>query len=226
MPAEISLVIPTLNAADDLPGCVETLMEGLAAGLIRELIVTDGGSQDATCEFAEAAGAQLIHGPASRGGQLQRGCAAAKGNWLLVLHADTQLEAGWSRVVSQHLRDGGGRPAYFRLRFRARGAMARVVAAWANLRSRVFGLPYGDQALLIRRSDYAAAGGYPDQELMEDIAFVRRLNGLVELPACAQTSAVRYQQQGWLRRGGRNLLLQGRYILGADPGDLARSYKK
>jgi len=104
--------------------------------------------------------------------------------------------------------------------------MARVVAAWANLRSRVFGLPYGDQALLIRRSDYAAAGGYPDQELMEDIAFVRRLNGLVELPACAHTSAARYQQQGWLRRGGRNLLLQGRYILGADPGDLARSYKK
>lgn len=226
MPAEISLVIPTLNAADELPGCLETLMEGLAMGLIRELIVTDGGSQDATCKIADAAGARFIQGAASRGGQLQRGCAVAKGNWLLVLHADTQLEAGWSQVVSRHLRDGGGAPAYFRLSFRAKGVMPRLVAGWANLRSKVFGLPYGDQALLIRRGDYDAAGGYKDQVLMEDVALVQRLDRLIELPAHALTSASRYQQQGWLRRGGRNLILLLRYTLGAQPDALARSYNK
>ena len=226
MPAEISLVIPTLNAADELPECLEALMEGLATGLIRELIITDGGSQDATDKIADAAGAQFIQGPASRGGQLQRGCEQAKGNWLLVLHADTQLEAGWSKVVLQYMRDGGGRPAYFKLRFRASGVMPRVVAGWANLRSRLFGLPYGDQALLIQRRDYNATGGYRDQALMEDVAMVRRLNGLQELPAHAQTSATRYQQQGWLRRGGRNLFLLLRYALGARPEALARSYGK
>lgn len=224
MPAEISLVIPTLNAAEDLPACLESLMEGLAAGLIRELVITDGGSRDATGQIAEAAGAKLLHGPASRGGQLQRGCAAAKGNWLLVLHADTQLEAGWSQVVSRHLREGGGRPGYFRLRFRASGVMPGLVAGWANWRSRLFGLPFGDQALLIRREEYEAAGGYRDQPLMEDVALVRCLSALVALPACALTSAVRYQQQGWLRRGARNLLLQLRYALGARPEALARSY--
>ncbi|NRB18083.1 MAG: glycosyltransferase [Rhodobacteraceae bacterium] len=224
MPAEISLVIPTLNAAEDLPACLESLMEGLAAGLIRELVISDGGSLDATGQIAEAAGARLHHGPASRGGQLQRGCAAAKGNWLLVLHADTQLEQGWSQVVSRHLRDGGGRPAYFRLRFRASGVMPGLVAGWANWRSRLFGLPFGDQALLIRREDYEAAGGYRDQPLMEDLALVRCLSDLVELPANALTCAARYQQQGWLRRGTRNLLMQLRYGLGARPEALARSY--
>jgi len=226
MPAEISIVIPTLNAEAELPTCLEALMEGLVPGLIRELVITDGGSQDATQRIAESAGAQLIHGPASRGGQLQRGCTAARGDWLLVLHADTQLEPGWSAVVSRHLQQGQDRAAYFRLGFRARGVMPFVVAGWANLRSGLFGLPYGDQALLIRRSDYEAAGGYPDQPLMEDVALVRRLRGLTQLPICALTSATRYQQQGWLRRGAKNLWLLVRYFSGAKPETLARSYGK
>ncbi|PCJ05254.1 MAG: glycosyl transferase [Rhodobacteraceae bacterium] len=226
MPAEISIVIPTLNVDAELPGCLEALMEGLAAGLIRELVISDGGSQDATLQIAEAAGARVVEGPASRGGQLRRGCAEARGNWLLVLHADTQLAPGWSQVVSQHVQHGQGRPAYFKLGFRASGVMPGLVAGWANLRSRVFGLPYGDQALLIRRSMYDAAGGYPDQVLMEDVALVRRLRGLVMLPARALTSAQRYQQQGWLRRGARNLWLLLRYFAGASPDTLARSYGK
>lgn len=226
MPAEISIVIPTLNAEPELPGCLGALMEGLAAGLIRELVISDGGSQDATVQIAEGAGARLITGPASRGAQLRRGCDVARGNWLLVLHGDTQLAVGWSAVVSQHLEQGQGRPAYFRLRFRASGVMPRLVAGWANLRAALFGLPYGDQALLIRRSEYDAAGGYPDQALMEDVALVRRLRGLVELPTDALTSAARYQQQGWFRRGLRNLWILARYFMGANPEALARSYSK
>jgi len=226
MPAEISIVIPTLNAEPELPGCLAALMEGLAAGLIRELVISDGGSQDATVQIAEGAGARLITGPASRGAQLRRGCDAARGNWLLVLHGDTQLAVGWSAVVSQHLEQGQGRPAYFRLRFRASGVMPRLVAGCANLRAALFGLPYGDQALLIRRSEYDAAGGYPDQALMEDVALVRRLRGLVELSTDALTSAARYQQQGWFRRGLRNLWILARYFMGVNPEALARSYSK
>jgi len=226
MPAEISIVIPTLNAEAELPGCLEALMEGLVDGLIREVVITDGGSQDATQRIAESAGARLVRGPASRGGQLQHGCAVACGDWLLVLHADTQLEPGWSAVVSHHLQQGQGRPAYFRLEFRARGVMPCVVASWANLRARLFGMPYGDQALLIRRSDYDAVGGYPDQPLMEDVALVRRMHGLTELPIRALTSAARYQQQGWIRQGTRNLWLLARYFAGAKPEALAHAYRK
>ncbi|MDE4131817.1 TIGR04283 family arsenosugar biosynthesis glycosyltransferase [Phaeobacter sp. QD34_3] len=226
MPAPISIVIPTLNCEGELPKCLEALMEGLSAGLIRELIVTDGGSTDQTCAMARQVGAEVLTGPPSRGGQLRRGCQAAAGEWLLILHADSRLMPGWSEVVAQHLEEGQGRPAYFRLAFRALGIRPALVAGWANLRSRLFGLPYGDQGLLIRRGDYDASGGYPDQPLMEDVALVRRLKGLVELPATAGTSALRYQHQGWLRRGARNLLLLTRYALGADPERLARAYRK
>ncbi|AHD00241.1 TIGR04283 family arsenosugar biosynthesis glycosyltransferase [Leisingera methylohalidivorans] len=226
MPAPVSIIIPTLNASGELPAALEHLMEGLAAGLIRELVVSDGGSNDETRAIAHSAGAEWISGAASRGGQLRRGCAAARGSWLLVLHADTHMEPGWAAAVAQHLQDGQGRPAYFRLRFRAKGLMPALVAGWANLRSRLFGLPYGDQALLIRRDMYEAAGGYPDQPLMEDVALVRRLTGLTALPCAALTSAARYQRAGWLRRGGRNLWTLMRYFLGVKPERLAKAYSK
>jgi len=227
VPAPISVIIPTLDAEGELPGCLATLGEGLVAGLIRELVVSDGGSSDATRDIAEAAGAVVVTGPPSRGGQLRRGVAAARGGWLLVLHADTQLAPGWTRAVADHLERPGARPAYFRLTFRARGAMPALVAGWANLRARLFALPYGDQGLLLRRTAYDRAGGYPDQKLMEDVALVRALGRpLVALPAEARTSAARYQRTGWLRRGARNLWTLLRYVMGADPADLAARYRR
>lgn len=227
MPAEISIIIPTLNAEEHLPACLAALMEGLSAGLIRELIVTDGDSTDATCRIADAAGAVIATGPASRGGQLRRGVAQARGRWLLVLHADTQLEPGWAATVGEHLSNGQGASAYFRLAFRARGVMPSWFAGWANLRSYVFGLPYGDQGLLVLRANYDRAGGYPDQPLMEDVALVRALpRPLVVLSARAFTGAERYRRSGWLRRGATNLLTLARYFLGADPKTLAASYRR
>ena len=224
MPAPISIVIPTLNAADELPDCLQALMEGLQSGLIRDLVVSDGGSTDLTTSVAEAAGARIVTGPASRGGQLRRGCAAASGDWLLVLHADTVLQSGWSDEVADHLVTRT--PAAFRLAFRARGFAPAWVAGWANLRSRLFGLPYGDQGLLLHRDTYRAAGGYPDQPLMEDVAMVRALPRVTLLRSRATTGAERYQRAGWLRRGARNLWTLCRYYLGADPERLARSYRR
>lgn len=227
MPAEISIIIPTLDAEKGLPRCLEALMEGLPAGLIREVIVTDGGSGDATCRIAEAAGATVVSGPASRGGQLRRGCAAARGRWLLILHADTVLEPGWAEAVADHIGSADAGPAYFRLAFRASGPMPALVAGWANLRSRLFGLPYGDQGLLLSRRDHDAAGGYPDQPLMEDVALVRALERRpVALPVRALTSAERYRKAGWIRRGARNLWTLARYCMGVDPARLARSYQR
>ncbi|WP_170426518.1 TIGR04283 family arsenosugar biosynthesis glycosyltransferase [Ruegeria arenilitoris] len=224
MPAPISIVIPTLNAGDSLPATLGALMEGLHAGLIRELIVSDGGSTDQTVEIADEAGAEIVTGPPSRGGQLAQGCAAAKGEWLLVLHADTVLQEGWSKSVGDHLSTGA--PAAFRLSFRASGFAPAWVAGWANLRSRLFGLPYGDQGLLIPRAMYQKVGGYRDQPLMEDVALVRRLRGITLLPSRAFTSADRYQRAGWLRRGARNLWTLTRYFLGADPERLAQAYRR
>lgn len=223
MRAKLSIVIPTLNAAGALPLCLNALGPGLEAGMIREVVFSDGGSQDQTLEIADMAGAVVVKGVASRGGQLRRGVAATKGEWVLVLHADSVLPDGWPSVVAAQMNEG--RPAAFRLRFDAKGIAPRLVAGWANLRSRLFHLPYGDQGLLISRRDYDAAGGYPDMPLMEDVALSRRLGRrLVLLPVAITTSAEKYKKDGWLRRGARNLTLLSRYLLGADPAGLAKRY--
>lgn len=224
MRAPISVIIPTLNAGDALPACLMALGEGLQEGLIRELIISDGGSDDSTLKTAQAAGAEIVTGPPSRGGQLRRGAAMAQGDWLLFLHADTQLAQGWTASVLAHL--PSDTPAAFRLAFDSRHPMARVTAAWANLRSRAFNLPYGDQGLLLPRTLYDKAGGYPDQPLMEDVALARTLGPITLLPATALTSADRYQRDGWLRRGIRNLLTLIRYATGTSPETLAKTYQK
>ncbi|MDP3338726.1 glycosyltransferase [Frigidibacter sp.] len=228
MRAPISIVIPTLNAAAELGPCLAALTEGLQAGLIRELIVSDGGSGDGTLALAEAAGAVVVSGAPGRGAQVARGVAAAGGAWLLILHADTRLAPGWSAAVSAHLAGPSagdlGRAGWFRLRFRGGGVPGRIVAGWANLRARL-GLPYGDQGLLVPAALLARVGGYPALPLMEDVAVARLLRGqMAPLASVAETSAARYLAEGWLRRGARNLWLLARYLAGADPARLAREY--
>ncbi|NDR59132.1 TIGR04283 family arsenosugar biosynthesis glycosyltransferase [Aliiruegeria sabulilitoris] len=226
MPAPLSVIIPTLNAAPKVAGLLSDLMGGVAAGLVREVIVSDGGSSDDIEDLAEAVGAEFLSGPAGRGGQLVRGVAAARGDWVLVLHADSELPEGWSNLVQAAMAD----PAHahvFRLGFRERGMAARIVAGWANLRTWLFRLPYGDQGMLISRALYTEIGGYRDIPLMEDVALARALKGRFDmLPAVLTTSAERYCAEGWLRRGGRNLLTLIRYLAGTDPEKLERGYSR
>lgn len=226
MRAPISVIIPTLNATPQLRATLLSLMEGLESGLIREVILSDGGSTDGIERMTDFVGADLVLGPAGRGGQLKRGVARAKGEWVLVLHADTWLPEGWAGEALAHLGHHPDHALAFSLAFRdAAGVMPRLTAGWANLRSRVFDLPYGDQGLLISRKLYEKIGGYHDVPLMEDVDLVRRLKGRIRLsPLSVQTDPTRYQTSGWLRQGSRNLLRLIRYRLGADPHRLFRAY--
>ncbi len=223
MAAKLSVVIPTLNAEAGLTRSLPALAEGLTAGLIRDLVISDAGSTDETLQIADAAGAVVVSGAASRGGQLRRGAEAGRGEWFLFLHADTVLSPGWSDAVFAHVPKD--RPGWFSLKFDHASLPSRMVAGWANLRARVFALPYGDQGLLISRAEYERVGGFPDQPLMEDVAMARALGRrLMPLPITATTSADKYLRDGWLRRGTRNLGLLLRYLAGADPEQLLRKY--
>lgn len=227
MRAPISVVIPTLNAAGLLPGTAEALMAGVTEGVIGELIVSDGGSVDGTLEVARALGAEIVEGPSGRGGQIARGVAVARGSWVLILHADTHLSAHWVEAALRHMAEHGDAAGYFRLVFRAAGLAPKLVALGANLRSRVFGLPYGDQGLLAARSVLDSVGGVPDVPLMEDVALARALKGRLRMmEAEAQTSAARYLAEGWTRRVLRNLWTLMRYLAGARPETLVRGYEK
>ena len=226
MRAPLSIIMPTLDAGPGLGPVLGALWEGVGAGLVGEVVVSDGGSTDGTPEAAAEAGAVIVEGPAGRGGQLARGAAAAGGAWFLFLHADTVLAPGWAAAVRAHMAAHPGRAGWFRLAFDAPGTAPRLVAGWANLRARAFALPYGDQGLLVPRALYERAGGYPDIPLMEDVALARRIGRRMRaLDAVAVTGAGRYLAEGWVRRGARNLWTLARYFAGADPARLARGYR-
>lgn len=226
MTAPLSVVIPTLNAAHLIGPSLVTLIPGVEAGLVRELILSDGGSKDDIAAVADGVGARLVVGPKGRGGQLRRGVELARGDWLLVLHADTALPAGWEELVATHI-ETDRRAAVFRLGFDDPGVWARVTAGWANLRTRWFALPYGDQGLLISRALYEAVGGYQPYPLMEDVAIIDAIGRrrLTLLPATVTTSAARYRKDGWFRRGLRNWRCLAMYKAGVDPRDIAARYE-
>jgi rSAM/selenodomain-associated transferase 2 len=216
----ISVVTPTLNAAATL---------GLSLAALREadeIIVADGGSTDESLAIAERHGARLVRTPRGRGLQLAAGAAAAKGDWLLFLHADTLLAPGWREAVERHVARQPGKAACFRFRLDAGEWQARLVETGVAWRVGLLGLPYGDQGLLISRRLYEEIGGYRPLPLMEDVDLVRRIGGprLERLDVAALTSPDRWRRDGWLRRSTRNLLCLALYRSGMSVERVARLY--
>lgn len=220
--------MPTLNAAPHLARSLSPLVPAVADGLVRELVVSDGGSTDDTLAIAEEVGARLVTGARGRGAQLIAGAAAARAPWLLFLHADTALEGLWIDAVSRFIArpENVLRAAAFHFAFDDASVGARLVTFWVGVRNRVFALPYGDQGLLMSRALYDALGGYRALPLMEDVDMVRRIGRarLHLLDSRAVTSAEKYRRDGFAKRSSRNLLLLARYYMGADPAALAAQY--
>jgi rSAM/selenodomain-associated transferase 2 len=216
----LSVVVPALNAAATLGPCLAAV-----AGA-HEIIVVDGGSTDATAAMAQSLGARLVQSPRGRGAQLAAGAAAATGDWLLFLHADTRLAPGWRRAAERHIACRPDKAACFRFRLDAGERRARLLEAGVALRVRALGLPYGDQGLLLSRKLYDDVGGYRALALMEDVDLVRRIGaGRIErLGIDAVTSAARWRSGGWIRRSARNLLCLALYRLGMSAERVARIY--
>ncbi len=217
----LSVVIPALNAARFLPATLAALGSGAD-----EVVVVDGGSGDATRDIAADAGAVVCAAPRGRGIQLSQGIAAATGDWLLLLHADTCLQAGWEPAARAFMAEPASRAAYFRLALNSRDPRARRLERLVAWRSRTFGLPYGDQGLLLPRRLLAAVGGIRPLPLMEDVDLVRRIGRarLAALDIAAVTSAERWERDGWLARSARNLACLSLYFAGVPPRWLARLY--
>lgn len=221
---QLSIVIPTLDAAATLPSTLAAVHAWPGV----ELIVADGGSNDDTVAIAEAAGAKVVRGARGRGAQLASGAAAAHGDWLLFLHADTTPEPGWAAAAAAFIADPANvaRAGVFALRFDDPAPAARRLERIVAWRTRRLGLPYGDQGLLIARRFYDSLGGFRPLVLMEDVDLAGRIGKrrLALLPAAVLTSAVRYRREGWYRRPLRNLACLALYYLGLPPRLIARVY--
>jgi rSAM/selenodomain-associated transferase 2 len=208
----ISVIIPTLNAETSLAETLAALVPAAVDGLVKEVIVVDGGSSDATAAIADEAGATFVVRSGGRGYQLMAGARRARFPWLLFLHADTVLEAGWEQEAAAYMEavDKGKRPpgaAAFRFALDDTGLRPRLLERLVALRCALLRLPYGDQGLLIGKRLYGEVGGYGSHPLMEDVDLVLRLGRrrLAMLRSRAVTSAVRYHRDGYVRRSMRNL---------------------
>lgn len=221
MEPALSVVIPALNAAATLPATLAAL-----GGVPGEVVVVDGGSTDATAAIAASLGARVLRAPPGRGGQIAAGVAAARGAWLLLLHADTSLAPGWAAAAHAFMAEAPGRAGYFRFSLDSADPRARRLERAVAWRCRHFSLPYGDQGLLIARTLLDSVGGIRALPLMEDVDLVRRLgrHRLAALDAAAVTSGVRWARDGWWRRSACNLLCLSLYFAGLPPRLIARLY--
>jgi rSAM/selenodomain-associated transferase 2 len=227
----ISVVIPTYNAETTLGPTLAALVPAVVDGIIQEAILVDGGSTDDTCVIAAAAGTRLIRTKLGRGMQLQAGATAARGDWLLFLHADTVLEPGWAEEAEAFIElvMTGRRAqaaAAFRFALDDDGLMPRLLESLVALRCFLFALPYGDQGLLISRKLYRELGGFRPMPLMEDVDLMRRVKRrqLVMLQSRAVTSGVRYRREGYIARSLRNLSCMVLYFLRVPTRVLTRIY--
>jgi rSAM/selenodomain-associated transferase 2 len=193
----LSIVVPVLDEAEGIVATLASLAPLRARGA--ELIVVDGGSRDATVARAQALADRVIEGPRGRARQMNAGAAVARGPTLLFLHADTRLPEDADRLIASALGVAPLAWGRFDVAIEGHSRMLPVVAAMMNLRSRLSGIATGDQAMFMTRAAFEAAGGFPDQPLMEDIELSARLKRL-SAPVCLRervlTSGRRWEQRG------------------------------
>jgi len=224
----ISVIIPATNVEESLPATLTALVPAALEGVVREVIVVDGGSSDRTREIADHAGAEVIAAPANRGAQMRAGAAAARHPWLLFLNADTILDGGWEREADHFMERvdrGASRhaAAAFRFALDDDGFAPRALETLVSLRCRLFGAPYGDQGLLIPKRRYDEVGGHRPVAWMEDIDLVRRLGArrVKLLKARAINNAAGYRRGGYLRGVLANQLQRLLYALHLAPARTA-----
>jgi rSAM/selenodomain-associated transferase 2 len=200
-PPAVSVVVPVLDEAEGVAACIGALR---ALPGDWELVVVDGGSADGTVAAARAAGAdRVLSAPRGRGPQLAAGAAGASREVLLFLHADCRLPQDAAARIAAVLTDPGASAGAFAVRHacsESAGPLVRRLVRLADRRSRSSSLPYGDQALFLRRERLEQAGGVPPLPLFEDLELSRRLRrlGPVRLvPAEVRASARRFEQRPW-----------------------------
>lgn len=221
----ISIIIPTLDEQEAITESLGRLSEIPGT----ESIVVDGGSTDATLQAASSFGVRILRTPVGRARQMNAGAAAAGGDILLFLHADTKLPYGFADSVRHVLSDPDVAAGAFKLKIAAAGLKFRIVEWLVYCRSILSRMPYGDQALFLTAETFQAVGGFPDLPIMEDFEFVRRLRrkGRIRtVPQEATTSARRWQRVGVFKTTLVNRIIILGFRLGIDPERLAAWYRK
>ncbi len=219
-----TIIIPTLNEASEIEQCLRALQALREQGY--EVIVADGGSTDGTPKIAEGLCDRVVSSGAGRAWQMNAAARVAVGEVFFFLHADTRLPPAFDEALHNADRAGAfwGR---FDLVLSGGHWAFRVIETLINLRSRLTGIATGDQVMFMSRAIYQAVGGFPDIDLMEDVAMSRKLKR-IKRPICLRhrvvTSSRRWERHGIVRTVMNMWRLRWLYFWGADPARLAKRY--
>jgi hypothetical protein len=219
----LSIIIPALNESAQILAAIQSARKGLPL----EVIVVDGGSRDETAQIATKAGATVIQAPRGRAAQMNAGAGISRGSHLLFLHADTRLPDGYSVHIRRILNDSAVAGA-FRFGIAQPFSGRRLIEWMTNFRARKLQMPYGDQAIFIRRKDFIEMDGYKSIPIMEDYDFIRRLRRrgrIVIADAVALTSSRRWLELGVPLNTLVNQLVIAGYHCGVTPEKLAKFYR-
>lgn len=220
----VSIIIPTLNEEQSIGRTLEALRP---AGRNTEVIVVDGGSDDATAEIARSSGARVIRSARGRGIQMHNGARIARGQALLFLHADTIVpQKAVERITEVLSRDPGTAGGNFDIRFEGNSRAARLMT-WLYPKVEKLGLHYGDSGIFVRASVYTEIGGFNPFPIFEDVDLVTRLKRrgrMVHLPLAVVTSSRRFEKGNFALTFARWSIMQGLYWIGVPPRVLNRLY--
>ena len=223
---KISVIIPVYHEEGTINPCLDALKQ-VARGAALEIILVDGASGAGTL-MAAGGGVIKISAPKGRAKQMNTGAKAAVGDVLLFLHADTVLPAGAFGAIEQALADGSAGAGAFRLAIDTKNPLLKFIQFTANLRTKVFRMPYGDQAFFFRKNYFEELGGYRDIPIMEDAEIMKRIrkNGgkIAVIDAPATTSARRWQKEGIIYASLRNKAVGALFRLGVPAEKLSRYY--
>jgi rSAM/selenodomain-associated transferase 2 len=221
----VSVIISTLNEEVTVKPCLESAKRLNPL----EIIVVDGGSIDNTAKIAEQEGATVICSPKGRGIQMNRGASIAKGEILLFLHADTVMPKTGVSFTSESFNGHIG--GFFKLKFDDNSLPTRLVELFANFRARLFSLPYGDQAMFIKKDVFEKVGGFREYPFLEDIDMALRIKkfGKLKYIPLEVVASSRRLKKGYLLSpvfvSLRNVVIALLFMLGVRPSKLAKLYK-
>jgi len=222
---KISIIIPTLNEADQIEDCLKPLQSLRERG--HEVVIVDGGSSDGTLDRIGMQADLIIRSAPGRAMQMNRGAKAASGDILLFLHADTRFASAADSLQKEFLQSdrAWGR---FQVQLSGDRLVFRVIEFFMNLRSRLTGIATGDQAIFVTRRLFDECGGYSNIELMEDIELSRRLRKQhwpLSVKDRVITSSRRWDTDGIVRTVFKMWSLRLQFALGASPSVLAKKYE-
>jgi len=225
---ELSLVIPVLNEAENISRNIAHVRELNADGTA-EIIVVDGDPQGSTTSAISAEGVRTAIAEKGRARQMNHGAALATGDVILFLHADTRMPSNAFPLIRSTMSDKRCVGGAFDLGFDTKRAIFRITEMYVFLRTRLTKVPFGDQAIFIRREYFEKIGGYRDIPIMEDVELMRRIRKRADtiriIPFKVRTSVRRYEQEGILSCTLRNWFLQIAYALGMPPERLVKWYR-